>query len=100
MHPIKNASVSTMVCFINCFSLAAHWPFQYSLCSFEVPYCTVQICSESGVMLLILVYMLMTSDSIVAELIDPGDYIDTVLAYYRHRNARIITHFTCFPTRK
>lgn len=51
-------------------------------------------------MLLILVYMLMTSDSIVAELIDPGDYIDTVLAYYRHRNARIITHFTCFPTCK
>lgn len=28
------------------------------------------------------------------------DYIDVVTAYYRHRNTRILTQFTCFSQRK
>lgn len=44
--------------------------------------------------------LIFSSGSTSSQFINVDDYIDVVTAYYRHRNTRIVTHFTCFSQRK
>lgn len=47
---------------------------------------------------LILIYSVVNSCKLQIIETEVDDYIKIILAYFRARNVRILTHFTCFPT--
>lgn len=48
----------------------------------------------------ILIYVVVNFGELQTIESEVDDYIKTVLSYYRVRNVRILTHFTCFTTGK